>query len=495
MKTESTLLLLLTLSSIFHVTGCGSGSAAPPRPTLAQAPSIISISPSNAVAGGPPFTLTINGANFASGAVVTWNGSKRSTTFVSSTQLTATILAGDSASPGTANVAAVNPSNSVSNGFAFQVTTAGAPNFSSIGNMIRSRAAHTATLLPNGQVLIVDGGQLDIDDLLVSTASAELSDASLGSFASTGSPSVARESHTATLLLSGKVLITGGNEFNGYPTWLNPTATAELYDPATGTFARTGNMSVGRTQHTASLLADGRVLVVGGSTNVGSGTATTTTTLASAEIYDPGKGIFSPAGNMGAPRAGHTATLLPSGKVLITGGQNDQSAQATAELYDPQTNSFTATGSMGAPRMGHTATLLINGKVLVAGGATNKVLSPGVLGPAADSQTTAELYDPLTGQFLPTASMAYGRIAHTATVLPNGTVLISGGFKDFSFSVGYESYNSTEIYDPASGSFTITTPMSTGRFWHTATLLPNGAVLITGGIGGDLELASAETFK
>jgi hypothetical protein len=164
-------------------------------------------------------------------------------------------------------------------------------------------------------------------------------------------------------------------------------------------------------------------------------------------------------------------------------------------LYDPQTNSFTATGSMGAPRTGHTATLLMDGKVLVAGGATNKALSPGVLGPAADSQTTAELYDPLTGQFLPTARMAYGRIAHTATVLPNGTVLISGGFKDYSPSVGYESYNSTETYDPSSGSFTSTTPMSTGRFWHTATLLPNGAVLITGGIGGDLELASAEIFK
>jgi hypothetical protein len=198
--------------------------------------------------------------------------------------------------------------------------------------MIRARAAHSATLLQNGQVLIVDGGQLDIDDLLVSTASAELFDPSHGSFAATGSPFVARESHTATLLLNGKVLITGGNEFNGYPTWLTPTATAELYDPVTGAFAKTGNMTVGRTQHTASLLSDGRVLVVGGSTNIGSGTATTTTTLASADIYDPGTGIFSPTGNMASPRAGHTATLLAAGKVLITGGQNDQSAQATAEL-------------------------------------------------------------------------------------------------------------------------------------------------------------------
>jgi hypothetical protein len=361
--------------------------------------------------------------------------------------------------------------------------------------MIRARAAHTATLLPNGKVLIVDGGQLDIDDLLVSTASAELFDPSVGSFASTGSPLVARESHTATLLPSGKVLITGGNEFNGYPTWLSPTATAEFYDPPTGTFAKTGNMAVGRTNHTASLLADGRVLVVGGSTNVGSGTMTTTATLTSAEIYDPGTGTWAPAGNMASPRAGHTATVLPSGRVLITGGQNDQTAQATTELYDPQTNSFTVTGSMAAPRVGHTATLLINGKVLVAGGVAGKALYPGGISPAVAPQTTAELYDPLTGQFMATASMTYGRIAHTATVLPNGTVLISGGLKDFSPSGGYDGYNGTEIYDPATGSFISNAPMSTGRFWHTATLLTNGAVLVAGGIGADLELASVEVLK
>lgn len=492
MKTELILLWLLTLALMFQLTACGSGITAPTQPTVAQAPAITSISPSNVVAGGPQFTLTVKGTNFVSGAVVTWNGSQRSTTFVSSTQLSATILVSDSTSPGTANVAAVNPPNSASNGLAFQITAAGAPGFSSSGNMIRARAAHSATLLPNGQVLIVDGGQLDIDDLLVSIPFAEVFDPSHGSFAATGSPFVARESHTATLLLNGKVLITGGNEFNGYPTWLNPSVTAELYDPATGTFARTGNMAVGRTDHTASLLADGRVLIVGGSTNAGSGTVMVT---ASTEIYDPGTGTFAPAATMASPRAGHTATLLPSGKVLITGGQNDQAAQATAEVYDSQTNSFTATSSMSAPRVGHTATLLTNGKVLIAGGAADKALQPGVISRDVGPQSTAELYDPLTGQFVATANMAYGRVAHTATTLPNGTVLISGGFKDYSSSVGYESYNSTEIYDPSSGSFISSIPMSSGRFWHTATLLPSGAVLVTGGIGGDRELASAETFK
>jgi hypothetical protein len=495
MKTESALVWLLTLSIMVHLTACGSGSAAPAQPTVAQAPSITSFSPPNAVAGGPQFTLTVNGANFVTGAVVTWSGSSRATTFVSSTQLSATILASDIATSGNANVTVVNLPNSVSNVFAFGITAVGAPRFASTGKMIRARAAHTATLLTNGKVLVIDGGQLDIDDLLVSIASAELFDPVLGSFASTGSPLVARENHTATLLLTGKVLITGGNEFSGYPTWLSPTATAELYDPATGTFAKTGNMAVGRTNHTASLLADGRVLVVGGSTNVGSGVTTTTVTLASAEIYDPGTGTFATAGKMASPRAGHTATVLPSGKVLITGGQNDQTAQATAELYDPQTNSFTMTGSMAAPRTGHTATLLINGTVLVAGGATGKVLYPGSIGVTVSPQTSAELYEPLTEGFVATASMAYGRIAHTATLLPDGTVLISGGFKDYSPIVGYESYNSAEIYNPAASSFINTAPMIAARFWHTATLLSGGAVLVTGGIGGDLELASAEIFK
>jgi len=459
-------------------------------------PTISSLSPPSATAGGPQFTLTVGGAKFGLGAVVTWNGNNRLTTLVSSTQLAVTILASDIATPGPVNVAALNPASGVSNGFVFGITAAGTPKFASTGNMIRARAAHTATLLPSGKVLVIDGGQLDIDDLLVSTASAELFDPSLGSFASTGFPLVARESHTATLLLTGKVLITGGNEFDGYPTWLLPSVTAELYDPGTGTFARTGSMAVGRSGHTASLLADGRVLVVGGSTNVGSGTATTTVTLASAEIYDPGTGTFATAGNMASPRTGHTATVLPSGKVLITGGQNDQTAQATTELYDPQTNSFTATGSMAAPRTGHSATLLINGKVLVAGGAPIKALYPGSIGITVVPLTTAELYDPLTGQFIAAESMTTGRIGHTATLLPNGTILIAGGFNEYSLTIlGYESYNSVEIYDPAAGSFISTTPMSIGRFWHTATLLANGAVLVTGGIGGDLELASAEIFK
>jgi hypothetical protein len=444
------------------------------------APAITSLSPSSAIAGGPQFTLMVKGLHFFPDSVVTWNGSARATTFLSSIQLSATILASDIATAGTVNVAVLNPPNSVSNVFAFGINGAGTPRFASTGDMIQARAAHTATLLPNGKVLVVDGAQLErCCDVLDPIGSAEVFDPSLGSFASTGVPSEMREFHTATLLSNGKVLITGGN----VGAFLTPTSTAELYDPAAGTFVRTGSMAVGRSGHTASLLADGRVLIAGGSP-AGAPTA---------EIYDPGTSTFGATGTLSIARTGHTATVLPSGKVLIIGGQNDTGALKTSEIYDPTTSSFTPTGSMAAPRVGHTATSLPNGKVLVAGGASTQALEPGGFG--GRGVTTAELYDPLTDVFVSTASMATERVFHTATLLPNGALLILGGFIDYSFSAGYESYNSAEIYDPAAASFTSTAPMSTGRFGHTATLLPDRSVLVTGGIGGDLALSSAEVFK
>lgn len=360
--------------------------------------------------------------------------------------------------------------------------------FIGTGSMSQPRAGHTTTLLPNGKVLVIDGGQLDIDDLLVSIVSAEIFDPSQEKFTPTGSPCIAREFHTATLLPNGKVLVAGGNEFSGYPTFLAATPTAELYDSAAGTFSATGSMSVARSLHTATLLTDGRVLIVGGSPSG----------APAAEVYDPVAGAFSATANMPATRLGHTATLLRSGEVLIVGGQNEDAALATAELYDPKTNSFTATGSMSIPRTGHAATLLNSGNVLVTGGASSKALTVGSLVNVIP-QMTAELFDPLSGTFAPTASMNTGRIGHTATLLANGSVLIAGGFIDYArggpASFGYQSTGNAEIYDPVTSSFTLTGPMNTARFWHTATVLPDGTTLITGGIGSDLALASDEIYK
>jgi Galactose oxidase, central domain len=169
---------------------------------------------------------------------------------------------------------------------------------------------------------------------------------------------VGRFLHTATLLQNATVLIVGG----ALTSASDPIATAEVYDPATGIFTMTGAMVTAREQHTATLLVDGRVLIVGGTTSTGTGDSHPTTTV---EVYDPSTGSFSATGSMTEARTFHTATLLPSGKVLVAGGGDENS---TAEVYDPATGSFSTTGGIEIGRAGHTATLLPNGSVLVAGG-------------------------------------------------------------------------------------------------------------------------------
>lgn len=288
----------------------------------------------------------------------------------------------------------------------------------------------------------------------------------------------ARTNHTATLLSTDLVLIAGG--------WSNSAeavTTAELFDPATGMFSTTGSMSTARSSHTATLLCDlsatactdHRVLVAGGFSGAVDDVAT-------AELYDPATGTFVPTGNMTAPREGHTATLLASGKVLITGGTTQGAGRADSELYDPTTGRFTATGSMAMVRTFHTATLLSSGKVLIAGG---------FFGGAT---ATAELYDPNTGTFAVTGTMTTARGGHTATLLPDGRVLICGGGGSSGALLA-----SAEIYDPGSGTFTATGSLVTARFEHAAALLTNGTVLIAGGRTDSpstyhLSLAYAEVF-
>jgi len=264
---------------------------------------------------------------------------------------------------------------------------------------------HTATLLQNGEVLLAGGFVNSVWDYGGSTSSngTGLYDSATGVFSGTGNMTANRGDHTATLLTNGKVLIAGGADQDPTGTGL---ASAELYDPSTGTFTQTGSMAVGRFLHTATLLQNGKVLMVGGAlTSVSDPVAT-------AEVYDPSTGIFTVTGAMATAREQHTATLLPDGRVLIVGGTTSTGATATAEVYDPSTGSFSVTGSMAEARTFHTATLLVNGKVLVAGG---------------DENSTAEVYDPATGYFSITGGMEIGRSGHTATLLPNGSVLVAGG--------------------------------------------------------------------
>src|SRR6266481_4370865 len=242
-------------------------------------------------------------------------------------------------------------------------------------------------------------------------------------------------------------------------------------------FRPTGDMNAVRTGHTATLLPSGKVLIAGGDGCFFFGYYYYgNCPLDSAEIYDAGTDTFSTTGKMSVTRDFHTATLLKNGKVLITGGHD-----ASAELYDPTSETFAATGSMSVGRNSHTATLLAGGKVLIAGGQS-----------VSGALATAELYDPTTGTFAATGTMAASRTSHTATLLANGKVLIAGGSNSAGATLA-----TTELYDPNSGTFAATGTMAAARTSHTATLLANGNVLITGGIGdiaNGVSLSSAEVY-
>jgi hypothetical protein len=316
----------------------------------------------------------------------------------------------------------------------------------------------TATLLQNGMVLIVGGRNGN-----TTLATAELYDPASGSFTVTGSLATGRDGHSATLLQNGKVLIAGGYTIGGGGGGLPTIASAELYDPATGTFSSTGSLGTGRTGHSATLLSSGKVLVAGGATSNGF----LFTTLGSAELYDPVAGTFSATGSLNTARSA-SATLLGNGQVLIAGGGNSSlTALASAEIYDPSRGTFALTGSLLTARGGNSATLLQNGKVLIAGGSDI----------GGNLLASAELFDPTTGTFAATGSLNLAR-SSAATLLSGGKVLIVGG-NDVSAGA-QPSLNMSELYDPVAGVFIFNAPTNAFRFFVSATLLPNGRVLIAG---------------
>jgi Bacterial Ig-like domain (group 2)/Galactose oxidase, central domain len=293
----------------------------------------------------------------------------------------------------------------------------------------------------------------------------------------TGSLSTFRVYHTATLLNNGMVLVAGGLG----DTSNTALASAELYNPATGAFTPTGSMNAAREFHTATLPNNGMVLVAGGAgDNPIPGDSPIS--LASAELYDPATGIFIPTGSLNAARNSHTATMLNSGMVLVAGGAGDVFSPflASAELYNPTTGIFSPAGSLNTGRSDHTATLLNNGMVLVAGGSGS-----------GGAVASAELYDPATGAFSFTGSPNTARYLHTATLLNGGMVLVAGGEDNGSV------FASAELYEPTTGAFTFTGSLNTARILHTATLLSNGMVLIVGGFSGQdgSAFASAELYK
>jgi WD40 repeat protein len=271
--------------------------------------------------------------------------------------------------------------------------------------------------------------------------------------------SVPRSRHTATLLADGRVLVAGGTSDSAH--------SAQLFIPSSISFTATsGGMVHVRSGQCAALLQDGRVLIVGG--DDGHGNLTTT-----AEVFDPATQTFFSTGNLNHARTAATCTLLPNGKVLIAGGQDSAGTLLpSAELYDAFAGTFTLTGSMQHARAQHTATLLSNGRVLLVGNSYDS--------------TSAEVFDPAAGVFRATGSLSQPRAHETATLLPNGKVLVLGG-SQVMVPVGGGapaapvSIGSAELYDPASGSFHLAGKLSMARDSHSATLLANGSVLVAGG--------------
>jgi hypothetical protein len=273
-----------------------------------------------------------------------------------------------------------------------------------------------------------------------------------------------RIDHTATLLPSGKVLVAGGLVMP-YP---GPSlASAELYDPSTNGWSMAAPMIESRTRHTATLLPDGRVLLVGGQRFDFHDGGLFPGRPTDAEIYDPKANRWSSTAPMGASRLAQTATQLPDGRVLVTGGQDEDSVTLkSTEIYDAPQDRWISAAPMAVARSGHVATLMADGDVLVAGGLGEE---PSRL---TISLGSAEIYDPRTNLWVSAASMAEFRVAVTATLLRNGMVLV----------VGATGQSRAEVYDLAHDRWSLTGP-SMDRYQHTATRLPGGKVLIVGGYG------------
>ncbi|HYR83367.1 MAG TPA: kelch repeat-containing protein [Terriglobia bacterium] len=430
------------------VIGAGDASAQSLVP-----PSFNSMSPSEGKAG-TSFDATIRGTNLTDVTAVNVSGNGVTVAMLTgrtSGSLPVRFSISADALIGRRTVTANAPAGTSSGQVILRVVRGG---WISTGNLAVARGDHTATLLLDGTVLVTGGG---INGCL---ASAETYNPATSNWSPTGFLASGRCNHTATLLASGKVLVTGG--FTG-----GVSATAELYDPSTRNWTTVPSMQNARQGHSATLLPSGKLLVAGGDAGGGA------PPLASAELFDPNTTSWVLLPPMPAGRKGQTATLLTNGKVLVTGGLTPNGFDSTSLLFDPSTMTWARTGNLNVARSGHTATTLPDGKVLVTGG--------------GGGGRTAEIFDPATGSWANTGSMTDGRVWHTAVVLRDGKVLVMGGRPSSTFG---DPFDTTESFDPATGAWTTVDLMNERRERFASVLLNTNKVLAAGGAGS----ASAELF-
>lgn len=337
-----------------------------------------------------------------------------------------------------------------------------------------ARFGHTATLLPNGKVLVVGGDSAPISEAFMPTArnyvsGVEQYDPAAKTWTTTGNLHTARMGHTSTVLPNGKVLVVGG--------WSDPNSPrteVELYDTATHTAVAGPSPAILHLNHTATMLPNGKVLVVGGRANGQSAYV--------CELYDPASNTWIAGPTMLEPRQTHMATLLPSGKVLVLGGYGESGQSLGPELYDPDTNTW-ASAAKPSDRRWSTATLLHSGKVLL-------IPWMSMAGTAA-----TEIYEPASNTWSVAAPITTSNSGHTATLLPNGNVMMIGG-GDYYVKSG-RSYGSevATLFDANANTWVQADKLILGsRLAHAATLLPNGSVLVVGGVMGSTAQAEAALY-
>jgi hypothetical protein len=339
---------------------------------------------------------------------------------------------------------------------------AGADSWTRTGSMLTRHDSHTATLLPSGKVLVLGGHNGS-----VRTTASELYDPTTGVWSATGSSTITHTHAAASLLPDGKVLVAGG----GLET--NATTSAELFDPASTSWSPTGSMAAPREDYELVTLDDGTALAIGGYDG---------RSVATVERYFPSAGLWVTAAPLSVPRESAAAVVLRDGSVLVTGGYDHGvgAARLSTERYDPAANRWTSTATMSGLRAYHTATLLADGRVLVAGGDMGNALTL--------VQSSAELYDPATDRWSSAGNMTTPRAYAQAALLPNGKVLVAGGY------YGARALASADLYDPATNRWSSAGAMSSPRWVFTLTPLPDGRVLAAGGDSGGGTVASADLY-